>query len=610
MADLNENNVQANDVSNNVVSGVEPVRKHSAAKAAGIITASVLVVAAGGSAIAYNVSDFVKNQVKLRLSSPENYYAWVTEKNSSEIASQIASGYREALEERKNGQHSRLSLTYTMSDEFKNMVAEEIPEDENDLLNIVKGFNDITVGADAYQKAESMSGNVYTKINGDELIAFDTAVDLNAAELFFRIPALSEQWITASDIITVEYDELGEKVMSDPESIITPDELESLITKYSELYSSLLSDITIEKKEEVSVGDLTMNYTVAEFTIDKQKATEVAETFSSTMKEDELLRSIFVDRTGAMTDEEYDSELDSALEEIKDPKLTCNATVKTYIDANGDIRGIVIDNDSDEQDDFRFISGKENNKTYAELVAVENDKEVFRTDLTLNESDGVYDGDLNIISGGEAVKIEFKNASLAGDNKYINADAVIKYVDYDDEEQSISVSLKSDGSSQTVSSDIMIEDTNYGTITVEYSYENGAEPSIPDSSGAYDITADDADFPKDFVEQDKMIEFIENIYAKLGFDKQLAHDYALTMAESMYRSYDYMIDFDYPEINGWDIDDEDYYDFDDNDFDEDDFDLFWEYSDEDDDTGYDDDFDISDFDISFDRIGDDNMAVG
>lgn len=614
MAEFNENNFQTNDV----VSGVEPIRKHSAAKIAGIATASVLVVAAGGSAIAYNVSDFVKNQVKLRLSSPENYYAWVTEKNSSEIASKIADSYRQALEERKNGQHSNLSLTYEISDEVKKMLTEDLYEDETDALNAINNLKDITLGVDAYQKNESMSGNIYTKLNGEELVSLDMAIDLNAENLFFRIAALSEQWIIAPDVITMEYDEVGEKFASDPESIITPDELESIISKYSELYSSILSDITIEKKEEVAVGDFTMNYTVAEYTLDKQAMTEMAETFSSTMKEDELLRSILVDRTGAMTNEEYDSELDSMSEDIDE---SYNETVKTYIDANGDIRGIAIDEKSDGTDDVKLIMGKENSKTYAELVAIDDGKEVFRTDLELNETDGVYNGTLNYVSGSDDITIDFNNASLVGDNNYINADVVFKYIDnYYDDKQRVSILLSSDGSSQKISSDIIIDDTNYGKITAEYSYENGAEPSIPDSSGAYDISSDDADFPKDFVDQEKMIEFIENIYVKIGMNKDTAHDYALTMAEILYRSYDSMMDFDYPEIEigGWDSDDMDF-DFDEDDFefnfDEDDFDLFWEYPEDYDDMESSDgsvdfsDFEISDPEISFDLIGEDHMTV-
>lgn len=614
MAEFNEKNFQSNDV----VSGVEPVRKHSVAKTAGIVTASALVVAVGGGVAAYSLSDFVKNQVKLRFSTPESYYAWVTEKNSSEIASTIADSYRAAIEKQKNGQHSQLSLTYELSDELKKMLAEDIPEDETDTLNAINNLKDITLGVDAYQKGESMSGNIYTKFNDEEIVSLDTAVDLRAEELFFRIPALSEQWIIAPDVITMDYDEVGEKFVSDPESIITPDELESLITKYSELYSSLLSDIQIEKKEEVAVGDITVNYTVAEVTLDKQVQSEMAEKFSAAMKEDELLKSIIVDRLGAVTAEEYDSELDSMTENIKNSNNSYSETIKTYIDANGDIRGIAIDEESNGTDDIKFVVGKDGSATRAELVAIDDGEEVFRTDFALNELGGAYSGKLNYISDGEDIKVNFRNVTIIGDNKYLNADVEITFLDYDDEEQSISLSLKSDGSSQKISSDIIIEDTNYGTLTAEFSTENGAEPVIPDSSGAYDVSSDDADFPKDFVDQEKMTEFIKNIYIKLGLGEKEAQEYAQMMTESMYRSYDYMMDFDYPEINGWDADEDEFYDFDDEDldFDEDDFDLFWEEwenMDEDDRMEYfgsSDDFDISDFDISFDRIGDDNMAVG
>lgn len=63
------------------VSGVEPVTKKSKGKKAAMIGGISAAVIVGGGAAAYGVSDTVKNQVKLRVSSPEKYYAWVTENN-------------------------------------------------------------------------------------------------------------------------------------------------------------------------------------------------------------------------------------------------------------------------------------------------------------------------------------------------------------------------------------------------------------------------------------------------------------------------------------------------------------------------------------------------
>lgn len=63
MADINN----FNETQENTVSGVEPVKKRKGAVIGGI-TAGALVLVVGGGAAAYGLSDFVKNQVKLRIS--------------------------------------------------------------------------------------------------------------------------------------------------------------------------------------------------------------------------------------------------------------------------------------------------------------------------------------------------------------------------------------------------------------------------------------------------------------------------------------------------------------------------------------------------------------
>ncbi|MDE5992978.1 MAG: hypothetical protein K2G87_08015, partial [Oscillospiraceae bacterium] len=255
MADINEFNNEMSDV----VSGVEPVKKRTGAVVGGI-AAGVVAVAVGGGIAAYSLSDFVKNQVKLRISKPENYYAWVTEKNSSELASQIAEIYREAIEERKNGQHAQLSLKYEASDELRDMLLEEIGDD-NSNAELIKNFKDLKLGVDAMSKDMAMSGNVYAELNGENLLNVELAADTQALEMFFRLPGLSDQWMMTSEAFDEE--DIAEAA-ADPESIITPDELEQLIVKYVDLYNSLITDIEIEKKEEIAIGDISVNYTVAE----------------------------------------------------------------------------------------------------------------------------------------------------------------------------------------------------------------------------------------------------------------------------------------------------------------------------------------------------------
>ena len=105
------------------VSGVEPAKKRKGAVIGGV-TAGALAVAVGGGAAAYALSDVIKNQVKLTISKPESYYTWVTEKNSSELATQISEAYRTYLEEAKKGTTSNVSLKFDTSEDLRALIGE------------------------------------------------------------------------------------------------------------------------------------------------------------------------------------------------------------------------------------------------------------------------------------------------------------------------------------------------------------------------------------------------------------------------------------------------------------------------------------------------------
>ena len=85
------------------VSGVDNVTKKGKGRKAALIGGISAAVVVGGSATAYAASDTVKNQVKLRLSSPEKYYAWVTENNSKNLGQILSENYKKSIDNMEKG---------------------------------------------------------------------------------------------------------------------------------------------------------------------------------------------------------------------------------------------------------------------------------------------------------------------------------------------------------------------------------------------------------------------------------------------------------------------------------------------------------------------------
>ena len=74
-----------------IISGVEKAKKGPAAVIA--VIAVILVLLLGGSAVAYSFSPWVKNNVKMIINDPEDYYSWVENQNIKESAEKVAEAY-------------------------------------------------------------------------------------------------------------------------------------------------------------------------------------------------------------------------------------------------------------------------------------------------------------------------------------------------------------------------------------------------------------------------------------------------------------------------------------------------------------------------------------
>ena len=575
--------------SENSVSGVEPARKRKGAVIGGI-TAGVLVVAVGGGVAAYNFSDLVKNQVKLRISKPDDYYTWVTEKNTSETAAQLAESYRTYLDMQKDGQAAKTDVIFDLSDEATEMLSSVLAESDMENMGALNNLEQVKLTVDAKVKDSAVSGNILAAINEKEVISLDMAADYNAMDVFFRIPGLSDQWMTAVNGDDMVEGEVAATPLStaitDMSEIITPEELESLIIKYSDLYNSYVSDVTIEKKEEVAISDITVNYTVAEMTLDSAKMEEIENGFQNAIKEDELLKEIIVDRLKAMTAEEYEESLSDS-DETADEEIIGESdepqslVIRTYIDAKGGIRGISASNPEDSGDEVHFVIGQDEAEIRAEFIALEESEETLRMDIALTEKDEkTYDGTVSVVSDGEEISAEISDLTVVNEKKGYMSGNISAKID----EQTFALALSADDNSQTASCDVVIEGTNYGKLTITSVDEKGAEITLPDKAEAFDINGEDVDFPNDYVDQDKMTAFAKEVLMSVGLDEETSDELAAEFGDSIYNSY-------YSE-DDWGYDDELTFegeiDFDDAEFDIDDEDLFWETATEADDPYADD----------------------
>ena len=592
MPEFNDFNANAGDV----VSGVETVKKSKTGLIVGgiaVLTAGAVAVVAGGGIAAYCFSDLIKNQVKLRLSSPESYYAWVYEKNADAAAKQFSTSYARGLDRYEAGQQTKISLRYDTTDAAKEWLEEElnIHEDERFVLD---SFNSVTIGADGSSKDALLSGKAFVDWNDDRLATFDFASDTSTMDYFVRIPELTDKWLGVETDKLIKENSYSEsektvidaykKAMTDPRSVVSPEEIEQIAARYIKVWNESVGDVQLEKKQSVTINDIEMNYTVVSVELTDKKIKEISENFITSAKDDALLQEIVVDRLSLMSASDYSGSLDDMLEEIQGSTAENENTVTfdTFIDAKGVIRGFRLTGSEENQEFFAAV-GKDGSKVRGKSHFYDGSEEPeYVLDLTAEESGKKYTGSLDfVIDEDEKFSLEFTDFEIVDEEYgYFNADTVLNITDNDDT-CSIPLTFTSDGQSESVSGNIVIEGTDYGKLTLTVGAQTGAEPSVPSKSSAHMLSSldDPEDFWADYVSQDEMEKFLAGLFTKLGADDKLAAETAKDCAEDMYRTWDdddYYDDWDDDwDDDDYDIDDDD--DFDDDDYDIDDDDLDWDY---------------------------------
>ncbi|MDD6279570.1 MAG: hypothetical protein PUA81_07270 [Oscillospiraceae bacterium] len=611
------------------VSGVEKAPKKKKGVIIAGVSAGVVAAAAGGGIIAYNCSDFVKNKVKLATSEPEEYYAWVVENTSDELSKTVSETYEKYLSRMDKGSKSVIELKYEPSDDAKSVLTDELGDDSSDetkeLLDVIDGIDSISIGMDASVKDTNQSAAAYASINDEKLISLEYAANVSDMVYFARIPELSEKWIgfDAGDILKEEMDAGTSKITDivmeyaqDPGKLLSSEDLATLVKRYVDPLASFTDEVGVEKKDEIDIGDITVDCSVITLELDEKTCYKLGRDYLKTLKGDKIIEKIVTDKLGDVTEMDSDEykeniqelidDFDDMIEEGDFSKETVELEI--YVDNKGKICGFGMDEDEGE---FFFAYGRDGKQLAVECVFKADEDEGMNFELNLETDGKKYNGEMEIsikdYDDTYEASVEISDYEVVDKEKgYFNAGIKVVIPDVDP----ISVDFKSDGKKQDIFYDIEIEDTDYGTVTLSLAFDESGSVDVPSADDAFMIT-EDSNF-EDYATLDDIENFIYDLAVKLGFSDETSDMLAIYVTDEieyeMNGSDDYYDDWDYDDYDydydDWDYDDYDYdydYDYDDWDYDDYDYDYDdWDYDDYDydyDDWDYD-DYDYDDWDYN------------
>jgi len=572
-----ETNSDFDQTSVDSVTGVDKAPKKKTGMKIAAVSVAAVAVAAGGSALAYNLSDTVKNTVKLAMLKPDDYYAWVYEKNAEDQSDEISKAYSEYLEKYKNGTSASISLKYEASDSVKDYLLESIfgtsvdtsgNQEIETISNIINNIDSIELGIDAAAKEGTVLETIYGSLNGDKLASAEIAIDLDSYNYFARVPELTEKWIGVDmgsmmdelDSESQEVLDLIKDVTGDLESYISPDELSDLIRRYTAVWTENIKDVELEKKENISIGDVEVEYTVITAEINEEKAFDLCKAYIDEVSNDKMIKEIIIDKLDVCSEDEYNELFEELLEDFEDKKNVEFGddvlTFVTYVDSTGTIRGY----DMSMSDNFSVncIYGADEDNIAGEMKFTNDGEEILSAVLDAEKDKDIYTGNIDcavVDDYGDKTEfsIDFDDFEVVDEEKgYVNGNVAINVPGG----VKVELELKADKKAQNIIYDADFGVMNLGTFTLSLSSDESAKVSMPETDDALMIDENISSLGlDDYVTESEMRNFINGICKKIGLPDEITSMLEDEMADELYGySYDYDEDLDFDDDFSFDED--------------------------------------------------------
>lgn len=596
------------------VSGVETVTKKKKGKKIAIISGVTAVALIGGGIAAFNFSDLVQNQVRLRVMKPQNYYSWVNEKNAQSLAEKVSARYSTALDRYKNGQQSSASIKYvpseTAKDEFlKSLLGSDYKNTDDpeyqQIINLVEKNENYKLGIDSLFKDGVMQFNLYGDVNDERLTSLEYIMDIQNFDFFLRIPELTEKYLgfEMGDYLNEALEEEDEEtqaimdaymdILEDPGEYLSPSDLETEIIKYVNVWNESIDKVKLEKSEDIKICDIETKYTVVSVKLDDELLEEIAVNMLEELRDDKIITELVIDKLGIVEEDEYEEFFDKSIDDIKSDydddydddedydrdyededyededyededykdedyeDDDYSLTFKTYIDPTGTIRGFSLKESSDNC--MSAIFGIDDDKVRGEVYYKEDGEELFRAELYATGDNEKYTGSIDVIVNDgyydyeydEAtddyeeiwvdettnLSLEFEDFKIVNKEMcYIEGNIVLIVPDVDP----IQLDFTSDGKSQDITYQIIVDDTDYGVVTLSYSTTDDCTIDIPSEDESLMIDVENSEnIPlSDYVSKEEMADYLTGLFVKLGVDEEFIAADIDEAVDSMYEEFE------------------------------------------------------------------------
>ncbi len=385
------------DDSNSNQSEVEQKKKSRIKPIIAAIIVVVLLLAATASAYAF--SDTVRNSVDLLLRAPKDYYSSIENKsigssvdksiaymNMNKADKNIAQSLNATLSYDKDTVGALLQTTYGMTiSDFEALIG--IPLD-------TIGFDVIAAesGNESYQK-------IGVNLNNVDIISGELFSDLALKQILYHVPDLSPAYLKQSlDMSLYGAEDIDYEKLTNAIKNLTSDSTGDFVKRYAKLITDEIEDVELKKKEQLTVGDLTVDTNLLTVTIYPETITNISLKILEEAKNDEYILDLLP--LFDTTIEEYHKSIDEHIKEIKnssDNLIEEEEFIKmyVYVGNDGSILGRKFEfiGDSGESVKINFSHIEQKEKGAYEFYVSENQEDTtIHATGSHSIEDGAYTG--------------------------------------------------------------------------------------------------------------------------------------------------------------------------------------------------------------------------
>lgn len=521
-----------------LVDGVEPAKK----KPVLLIVAIIVVILAAGSALAYNFIPWVKNNVKMLINKPEDYYSWVEEENLSEMADGISEAYGKGLDSIGKQAAEEVEIKADIDAANVGALIEELSGSPLSESGITLPSS-IAVKAGANVDGKNISESCLITADDKTLATMNIYAkdgayyvqvpELSPAYISMDMQALMDQAYAEMDSDTAAfmqgYMEAVTSLSTNPDALkdmLSEKELNELIVKYFTLVFENIDDVELEKGVSCEANGVKTEYNKLVAEVDQGALFSICKDVLKEAKNDKTIIKL-VEKFGLSKDD-YTSAVEGLLDELGSLEVSGGETLFTmnvYVDSKGKICGREIEIPEADELKIGYMTAEDGSDKALDInFAV--DGEGIQIAGKSTEKSGKESGEAKIVligmnDDGSNVElpVSFKDLETVNEDKgYCKGEFTLDLTGF--EGPSLTFVMDSDGKGQTIKSDITIDGTNYGTISISSKEETSVEiPAFDASQKVYQLTEDGAEMEQYVTDASaNLAAFLDNIGSAFGVE--------------------------------------------------------------------------------------------